>query len=225
MPEKDKKSRAGTTSTASTSTTTSITTSECTIFPKQSAQITVPKRHAPTLSSFISTDIRLKHHKKSPLSFVHQKTSLTTHPTTSPIFSTTFTTNTPPNTKISTTSVQSTSTTLIHNISTTIINTTTPTDGIATTTASRTQIPALMELNISLPPRLLTPSASLAIPLSSSTPPSLPHIFPYVAGAPAIRTLGDSPARPTAATQGSHHHLAFLKTTTQFNTKYSKRQK
>ena len=63
-----------TTSTASpttTSTTTSITTSAPTIFStklcskrrKQSTQITIPKRHAPTLSLFISTNIRLKRHK------------------------------------------------------------------------------------------------------------------------------------------------------------------
>ena len=66
-----------TTSTVSpttTSTTTSITKSAPTIFPtkslskrtKQSTQITIPKRHEPTISPFISTDIRLKRHKKSP---------------------------------------------------------------------------------------------------------------------------------------------------------------
>ena len=41
--------------------------------------------------------------------------------------------------------------------------------------------------------------------------PTLPHLSPNVAGASAIRTLGDSPTRPTAETQGSHHHLAILK--------------
>ena len=56
------------------STASPITTSAPTIFPtkscskktKQSTQITIPKRHAPTLSPFISTNIRLKCHKKSP---------------------------------------------------------------------------------------------------------------------------------------------------------------
>ena len=102
---------ACTTSTVSTTTalaTTSITTFAPTISPKkscfkrtrQSAQLTIPKRQAPTLSLFISTDIRLKCHKKSPLPFAHHRTSLTTHPTTSYTSSTTLTTKTPPNTKM-----------------------------------------------------------------------------------------------------------------------------
>ena len=52
--------------------------------------------------------------------------------------------------------------------------------------------------------------------------PTLPHLSPNVAGASAIGTLGDSPTRPTAETQGSHHHLAILK---KFNIKYNKKQK
>ena len=190
-----------TVSPATTSTTTSITTSAPTIFPrnhvaKRPTQITVPKRHASTLSPFISTDIRLKRHKKSPLPFEHHRTSHTTHPTTSST-STATTTKNPPNTKILTTPEQSTSTAPIYNTPTTIINTTTPTTTvnstnpttptttinttiptatINTTTTTQTEIPSLMELNISLPPRLCTPSTSLTIPLPSSTPSSL--IFP-----------------------------------------------
>ena len=56
-------------------------------------------------------------------------------------------------------------------------NTTTPTATInvitITTTAAQTQIASLMELNVPLPPRLRTPSTSLTIPLSSSSPPTL----------------------------------------------------
>ena len=73
-----------------------------------------------------------------------------------------------------------------------------------------------MGLDISLPPRLHTPSHSLVIILST-----LSHFSPNVAGASAIGTLGDSPTRPTAETQVSHHHLAILK---KFNTKYKKNQ-
>ena len=39
-----------------------------------------------------------------------------------------------------------------------------------------------------------------------------------IAETPGIGTLGDSPTRPIAAAQGSHHHLVILKTTAQFNT-------
>ena len=46
--------------------------------------------------------------------------------------------------------------------------------------------------------------------------PTLPHLSLYIAGTPAIRTLGDSPTKPTAGTQGSHYHLGILKTTAQF---------
>ena len=127
----------------------------------------------------------------------------TTHSTTS---STTPTTKTAPNTKISTTATQSTSNTPIHNIPTTpttpthatlttvstttinttttnritsiaTINTTTTNNTTATTTTTRqTHIPSLMDLDISLPPRLRTPSLPLTIPLVSSPPHSL--IFP-----------------------------------------------
>ena len=167
---------------------------------KQSTQITIPKRHPPTLSPFVSTDIRLKRHKNYPLPFAHQRSSLTTHPTTSSTSFTTSTTKTSLSTTISTIPVQSpstapihytctTSTTPIHNTFTTIINTTTPTTTINTTTptgtigsttttntATQTKISPLMELIISLPPSLCTPSTSLTIPLPSSSPPSL--IFP-----------------------------------------------
>ena len=52
----------------------------------------------------------------------------------------------------------------------TAINTTTPIAAINTTTnATQTQISSLMELNISLPPRISTPLMSLTIPLSSSS--------------------------------------------------------
>ena len=118
--------------------------------------------------------------KKYPIPFPHHRTSLRTYPTTS---STSSTTKTPPNTKISTIPEQCTSTISIHNTPTTITNTTTLTVTIYTTTpfatsktintAKRTQIPSLMELNISLPPRLRTPSTSLTISLSSSTAHSL----------------------------------------------------
>ena len=111
MPEKDKKNPAHTTSTASTnttSTTTSITMSVSTFFPKkshskrtkQSIQITIPKRHPSTHSSFIASDIRLKHHKKSPHSFAHHRTSFTTHPATNSTSSSTSTKKTSANTKI-----------------------------------------------------------------------------------------------------------------------------
>ena len=45
--------------------------------------------------------------------------------------------------------------------------------------------------------------------------PTLPNLSPNVAGASAGGTLRDSPTRPTAETQGSHHHLVILK---KFNT-------
>ena len=169
-------------STTTTSATTSITMSAPTIFPKkscstttkQSTHITFPMRHTPTLSPLISTDTRLKCHKKSPLLFAQHRTSLTTHPTTSSTSSTTSTIKIPPNTKISTTPVQSASTSPIHNTPTTITNnttltatiyTTTPTTTINTTTnATQTQIPSLMGFNNSLSPRLRTPSTSLTIP-------------------------------------------------------------
>ena len=101
---------------------------------------------------------------KNPLPFTHHRTSLTTclttHPTTSSTPSTTSTTKTPPNTKISTTTVKSTSTAPIHNtpntpttpihdtpttitnttISTATINTTTPIASINATTTT-TAIP------------------------------------------------------------------------------------
>ena len=208
QPRLKKTKSARTISTVSpttTSTTTSITTSAPTIFPrksrskktKQSTQITIPKRHIPTLSAFISSNIRLKHYKKSPLPFEHHRTSCTTHPATSST-STATTTKNPPNTKISTTPEQSTSIALLYNTPTTIINTTTPTTTINTTTptapttiintttptatinkttTTQTEIPPPMEPNISVPPRLRIPSTSLAIPLPSSTPPSL--IFPH----------------------------------------------
>ena len=96
-----------------TSTTTSITTFTPTIFPRQSRHkkttkslyITIPKRCAPTLKTFASTNIRLKRCEKSPLPFEQHKTSLTTHPITSPKFFTSDSTNTttksPPKSKMS----------------------------------------------------------------------------------------------------------------------------
>ena len=45
--------------------------------------------------------------------------------------------------------------------------------------------------------------------------PTLPNLSPNVAGVSAVGTLGDSPTRPTAETQGSQHHLVILK---KFNT-------
>ena len=53
---------------------------------------------------------------------------------------------------------------------------------------------------------------------SMSFCPTLPHPSPHVEGTPAIGTLGESPTRPAAVTQGSQHRLAFLKTTAQYNT-------
>ena len=47
--------------------------------------------------------------------------------------------------------------------------------------------------------------------------PTLPHLSPNVAGASSIGALEDSPIRPTTATQGSHHHLAILKTYNKYN--------
>ena len=182
--------------THTTSTTTTSTTKHLRSKKRKSTQITIPKRHPPTLSPFISTKIRLKQHKKYPLPFTHHRTSLTTHPTTSSIPSTTSTTKTPPNilistnTPTSTTPTQSTSTTPTHNslnTLTTITNTTPPAattdtatiNTTTTTTTTQTQIPSLMELNVSLPPRLYTPSTSLTIPLSLSSPPPLPpHFYP-----------------------------------------------
>ena len=85
---------------------------------------------APTLNTFTSTDIRLKHYK-SPFSFKHHQTRFTTHLTNSST-STTITTKTPANTNISpsiikhTTPEQSTSTTPKYTTSTTAINTTSP---------------------------------------------------------------------------------------------------
>ena len=43
-------------------------------------------------------------------------------------------------------------------------------------------------------------------------PTTLCHLSPDIAGASAIGALGDSRSRRIAATQGSHHHLAILKT-------------
>ena len=173
-------STVSTTTTTTTSTTTSITTSAPTIFPKksrskrtkQSAQITLSKRHASTLSPFISTDISLKHHKKSPLPFAHHRTCFTRHPTTISTSSAASTTKTLPNTKLSTTPVQSTSIAPIQNTPTTIPNTTTPTATIYTTTIIQKKILIPHEINISLLARLRTP---LTIPFSSSTLPS--HFF------------------------------------------------
>ena len=155
MPEKEKKNPASTTSAASTtttSTTSSINTSAPTTFPKkpcskrtkQSDQIIIPKRHPPTLSPFISTDFRLKLHKKYPLPFAHHRTSPTPHHQFHS-FHYLHTTKTP--VKISTTPAQSTSTAPIqitpststihrHNTLTTITNTTTPTTTINTTSPS-----------------------------------------------------------------------------------------
>ena len=48
--------------------------------------------------------------------------------------------------------------------------------------------------------------------------PTLSHLSPNVAGTSAIETLGEYPTMSTAATQGSHHHLA-----KKFNTKYNKK--
>ena len=59
---------------------------------------------------------------------------------------------------------------------TTTVNTTTPTATINTTTTRQTEIPPPMELNISLPPRLRTPSTSLTIPYHH--PPHPPSSFP-----------------------------------------------
>ena len=175
--------------------------------------------------------------QKYPLPFIHNRTNLTTrpttHPTTSSIPSTTSNTkiapllHSPPLPIHNTPTTRNTSK---HNTLTTITNTTFPTTTInttcpplpittinaattiTTTAATQTQIPPLMGLDVSLPPKLLTPSVSLTIPLSSSSPPSL--IF--------LRTLQDLQQSGlwgtlliTAATQGSHHHLAILK---KFNT-------
>ena len=154
---KIKKTPASTTSAASTtttSTTSSINTSAPTTFPKKpcskrtklSDKIIIPKRHPPTLSPFISTDFRLKLHKKYPLPFAHHRTSPTPHHQFHS-FHYLHTTKTPVNTKISTTPAQSTSTAPIqitpststihiHNTLTTITNTTTPTTTINTTSPS-----------------------------------------------------------------------------------------
>ena len=220
---------ACTTSTVSTTTalaTTSITTFAPTISPKkscfkrtrQSAQLTIPKRQAPTLSLFISTDIRLKCHKKSPLPFAHHRTSLTTHPTTSYTSSTTLTTKTPPNTKISTTPVQSTSTAPIYNIPTTITKTTTPIAIIYTTTHTATintttittwiQILSLMELSL---PQPGSAHPQYYWPYPCHHPPHPPLSFSVLGRNLSNWDSGGSPARLTAATQGSHNHLAFLK--------------
>ena len=159
----------------------------CSRRAKQSTQFTIPKRHAPSLIPFISNDIRLKRHKNYFLAFAHRRTSLTTHPTTSSTSHTTSTTKSSPYIKVSTTPVQSTSIVPIHDTPSTITNTATPITAIniptptatinITTTATQIQIPYLMELKISLPPKLCTPSPSLTISLLSSTPLSL--IFPH----------------------------------------------
>ena len=113
--------------------------------------ITILKRHAPTFIKF-----RLKRHNKSPLQFKNHTTSLITHPTTISKFSTstskTTTSKTPPNSKMSPsikkkiTPKQSTSTTDKKNDPIQ----TTPTPIINTITTTQTEIPALMQINISL---------------------------------------------------------------------------
>ena len=113
----------------------------------------------------------------------------------------------------STTPIQNTRTTITNTTtSTTTINTTTPTDTTDTpATARRTQIPSLMELNVSLPPRLHTPSTS------SHHPHRPPSSSPISRRNSSNQESGDSTSRPTAVIQGSHHHSAVLKTTDQFN--------
>ena len=113
--------------------------------------ITILKRHAPTFIKF-----SLKRHNKSPLQFKNHTTSLITHPTTISKFSTstskTTTSKTPPNSKMSPsikkkiTPKQSTSTTDKKNDPIQ----TTPTPIINTITTRQTEIPALMQINISL---------------------------------------------------------------------------
>ena len=81
-PRKTKKSARTTftTSPTTTSTPSSITTPTPTIFPKQSrpkktkisTQIIIPRRHATTLNTFVSTDIRLNHYK---ISLPHSNTT------------------------------------------------------------------------------------------------------------------------------------------------------
>ena len=113
--------------------------------------ITILKRPAPTFIKF-----RLKRHNKSPLQFKNHKTSLITHPTTISKFSTstskTTTLKTPTQLKDVTfhqkkiTPKQSTCTTDKKNGP--IQTTPTPTINIITTT--QIEIPALMQINISL---------------------------------------------------------------------------
>ena len=91
---------------------------------------------------------------------------------TTPTTPTHATLTTIPTTTINTT----TTTTPITSIATINTTTTNSTTAITTTTTTQTQIPSLMDLDISLPPRLRTPSLPLTIPLESS--PHTPSSFP-----------------------------------------------
>ena len=193
----------------------------------QSAQITIPKRNPPTLSPFISTNFKLKQPKKYPLPFTpphhnphHQfhtlhhlhHENLTQHENINHSCTVhlqrSYTQYSPnPHHSYAQNSYHYHQDHYSHPFHQhqppiTTINATITT---TTTTATQTQMPSLMELDISLPPRLCTPSMLLTIPLSSFSPPM------NVAGTSAIRTLGDSPTKPAAVNQGNHRHLAILK--------------
>ena len=232
MPENDKKPLlACTTSTAST--TTSINMSACTIFPmipsskrtKQSPQITIPKRNPPILCPFISTNFRLKKHKKYPLPSTHHKTCLTTHPTMNSTPSPTCTTKTPPNTKKYQPLMHSSPPLLLYTTLPPLLCTILSPPSPPTTTINTNPITTI---NPPTPPPL--PHKHKSHPLWNSTSPTHPdsthhqchwsfpcHHPPHPPSFPECwrnfsdQTLGESPTRPTAGTQGSLHHLAILK--------------
>ena len=145
---------------------------------------------------FPTINIRLKHHKKSPLSFQHHKAILKPHHNSTPKSSSTTTTAKPLPLDSDTTLMQLTSTniptivgttitnstantpTTTHTVSTIHIHTNTMTNNTTTTntsTQTNTPLPVLMQLNIPIPPRFHAPSTFITIPLLS-IPPSL--IFP-----------------------------------------------
>ena len=180
-----------------------ITTFTSTIFPKQSRSkktkksihMTIPKRHASTLSTFAFTNIRLKRFKKSPS---HSNTTRAVSQHTQPLVRIyplplpptlqpqnshrTQTCHLPP--YRNPTPEKYNSTTPKH---TNLTTTTTPTTIINNTTHFRKTF-RLMQLSIFLLPRFYTLSTSLTIPLVTHF--TLPRLSLHVAGTSAIETIG-----------------------------------
>ena len=160
-------------------------------FKESITHITIPKRHTHT-NVFPATGFWLKRLKKSPFLFQHHKAILQLDHNTNPKSSYTTTTtkppplnpeitqktqsnstNTPSSLVVATTTANTTTTTTNHTVSTSYTSSTTSTTTTTnTSTQTDTPIPALMQLNIPIPPRIHTPSTSITILLSPSIAPS-----------------------------------------------------